>query len=111
MEQIMTRTFCLDGDSCQVVFLYDAACGKHLGEYPDFEESPRYTASGHPWVTAMQEGCREGINRYEEGGRCMDCGSCQYFLQEKEHDLIGICTHPNQMQHVKDAGQRERIIV
>ncbi len=103
MGQNLTRTFCLDGDSCQVIFLYDALCKKHFGEYPDFEESPRYTASGYPWVTAMQEGCIHGTNRYTERHRCMDCGSCQCYQQEQDGDLIGICTHP-QMRNVKDTG-------
>ena len=93
MDQVLTKTFCLDGDICSVVFRYDAVCGKHFGEHPDFEESPRYTPNGYPWVTAMQEGCSHSVNKYVDGKRCMECGSCHYFMQEQEHDLIGICSH------------------
>lgn len=98
MEQNIIRTFCLDGDSYQVIFLYDAMSKKYFGEYPDFEESPRYTASGHPWVTAMQEGCDYSVSRYAEGSHCMDCGSCRFYTQEQKGDLIGICTHPEQQR-------------
>ena len=104
MDRVMTKTFCLDGDSCQVIFLYDALSNRHFGEYPDFEESPRYTANGRPWVTAMQEGCIHSINKYAKGRRCMDCGSCQYFQQEQEGDLIGICSHPHQRIYEKNTG-------
>lgn len=110
MDQIMTKTFCLDGDRCEVIFVYDAQCERHFGEYPDFEESPRYTVGGHPWVTAMQEGCIHGINKYAEGQCCMDCGSCQYFLREREQDLIGICTHQKQRKTERHWETRERIL-
>ncbi len=110
MDQALTRTFCLDGDSCQVVFLYDETCGKHFGEYPDFEETPRYTSRGRPWVTAMQEGCVHSINKYAEGQRCMDCGSCQYFIQEQEHDLIGICSHGKRRKSERHRENSERIL-
>lgn len=100
MEMSLTKTFCLDGDHCQVIFLYDGLTGKYFGEYPDFEEEPRYTPGGHPWVTAMQEECRYSENRYAQGRRCMDCGSCQWFQQETDGDLIGICIHPQQRKDI-----------
>lgn len=96
MDRPIVRSYCLDGDVCEVLFHFDKNCGRHFGEYPDFEESPRYTGNGCPWVTAMQEGCRHGINRYCEQQRCMDCGSCEYFVQEQDHDLVGICSNEYQ---------------
>lgn len=96
MNRPIVRSYCLDGDTCEVLFIYDSQCQRHFGEYPDFEESPRYTGNGWPWVTAMQESCQHSINKYDFQERCMDCGSCQYFVQEQDHDLIGICYHENQ---------------
>lgn len=96
MEQVLTKMFCLDGDSCPVIFIYDPLCERYFGEYPDFEDTPRYTTHGHPWVTAMQEGCCHSANRYCEGQECLDCGSCEFFMQEHPEDIIGICIHENQ---------------
>ena len=93
MNQPMIRRYCLDGDVCEVTFHYDTFCQKQFGEYPDFEEEPRYTPGGRPWVTEMQEGCPYGKNKYHPSESCLDCGSCQYFLQERERDLIGICVN------------------
>lgn len=93
MDRPIVRSYCLDGDECQVLFHFDKSCDRYFGEYPDFEESPRYTVNGWPWVTAMQEACEHGINGYCEAHRCLECGSCQYYRQEQEHDLVGICTH------------------
>ena len=110
MEASLTKTFCLDGDQCQVIFVYDPMCGKYFGEYPDFEETPRYTPGGHPWVTAMQEGCRYSVNRYAEGRRCMDCGSCLYYQQEQEGDLIGICIHSQQRDGNVTVIEEEKLV-
>lgn len=91
MEKTIVRTFCYDGDICEVVFRYDHQSGKHFGDYPDFEETPRHTKNGWKWITATQEGCALGVNKYAKDDRCMDCGSCEHFIQEKAGDLIGIC--------------------
>lgn len=87
----ITKSFCFDGDICEVLFIYDPESGKHFGEYPDFEETPRYTPLGKPWVTAMRDGCPHGVSKYTERSRCLDCGSCIYFKQEHPGDLIGVC--------------------
>ena len=96
MNRPIIRRYCLDGDTCEVLFFYDTQCERHFGEYPDFEETPRYTENGWPWVTAMQDGCPHGINRYSQEERCLDCGSCQFFRQEQQSDLVGICSNEKQ---------------
>ena len=99
----MIRRYCLDGDVCEVTFHYDTFCQKRFGEYPDFEEEPRYTPGGRPWVTVMQEGCPYGKNKYHPSEPCLDCGSCQYFLQERERDLIGICVNEKNQRKPSNA--------
>ena len=92
MKKTITRTFCLDGDICDVVFRLDEASGKYLGDYPDFEAEPRYTPNGYLWTEAVSDGCAHNESVYSDA-EYGDCGSCKYFLREKTGDLIGICTH------------------
>ena len=91
MEKTITRVFSFDGDSCEVTFSYDEEFGKYFGDYPDFEETPKYTPAGRPWITAMQEGCTYSKSKVNDGRTCLDCGSCMYFRRERQGDLIGIC--------------------
>ncbi len=91
MDKTITRVFSFDGDSCEVVFQYNPDFGKYFGDYPDFEETPRFTPGGWPWITAMQEGCEYGRGKAGDMRRCFDCGSCIYFRRERPGDLIGIC--------------------
>lgn len=93
MQKIITRTFCLDGDICDIVFRLDEASGKYLGDYPDFSEQPRYTPNGYPWVEAVNDDCPLAESIYPQEHKYNDCGTCKYFQQEKSGDLIGICTH------------------
>lgn len=109
MNQSMIRRYCLDGDISEVVFHFDTVCQKCFGEYPDFEEEPRYTPAGRPWVTVMQEGCPYGKNKYHPAEACLDCGSCQYFLSERERDLIGICVNENNQRAVECRQERRAI--
>ena len=100
MDANIIRKFCFDGDICEVLFRYDHKSGRYLGEYPDFEETPRHTPSGKPWVTAMRDGCLHGVNKYTECSRCLDCGSCVFFKQEHHGDLIGVCENAEMRRKV-----------
>ncbi len=93
MDKTITRSYCFDGDICDVLFRFDESCGKYLGDYPDFEESPRYTQSGKMWITAMQNACPCAQNKFSDSEACEDCGSCIFFSKEKQGDLVGICEH------------------
>ena len=58
--------------------------------YPNFIESPAYTETGVPFVTAMQPPCR-----HFKGEADMDntCYQCAYY--ERCEELLGICTCPH----------------
>jgi len=77
----------LDGDSLEIVFIFNEELRKHFGEYPDFSEVPRYTPMGRPWVNVTNEDCPFSEGEYG------DCGSCPYLLKQSTKDLIGVCTH------------------
>lgn len=97
MEKIIVRSFCIDSDICEVVFRFDEDIGKHIGDYPDFELSPRFTKSGYLWVNATQDGCTRGVHKYYPEKSCLDCGSCNFFTTEKSGDLIGVCSHESRL--------------
>lgn len=53
--------------------------------YPDFIKHPIYTDDGVPFVTAMQDVCRE----YDGKRKGDSCSDCIYF--QKSEDLFGLC--------------------
>lgn len=110
MPKTIVRSFSFDGDVLEVVFRYDDTLGIHFGDYPDFEETPRYTPKGRPWVNAMQDACAHGINHFEEARQCLDCGSCWFYLKEHPGDLIGICKNEHRQKRMMNlhASQTER---
>lgn len=85
MASTKKRIINLEGDSIEVDYIYDEKSGRFLGDYPFFEEKPRYTPRGRPWVNAIKDDCPYAE---EEFG---DCGSCSHFATESESDLIGVC--------------------
>lgn len=91
------RRYCFDNDCVEVIFRLDES-GRCWGDYPDFEETPCYTKSGYPWVNAMQDACRYGVNQYNAAQSCLDCGSCCYYRTERHADLIGICQNENKRE-------------
>lgn len=91
MEKTCVRSFSIDGDICCVKFIYDEDVKKYLGDYPDFETTPRTTPGGYSWVNATQDSCHRGIHIQDASKTCLDCGSCRFFTTEKQGDLIGIC--------------------
>ena len=91
MDKTIVRSFVIDSDICEVVFRFDEDAGKHIGDYPDFEQNPRFTKNGYLWVNATQDGCAEAQHKYYPEKTCLDCGSCSFFKTEKEGDLIGVC--------------------
>ncbi len=91
MEKTIIRQFVIDNDICEVVFRLDTDSGKYIGDYPDFEHSPRTTPRGYKWVNATQDGCEKGVHKYFPQKTCLDCGSCSYFTTDKSGDLIGVC--------------------
>lgn len=83
MEEAKIRKFTLDSDSLTVTYQWDPASGKYLGNYPDFDQIPRYSPHGYRWVdVTMPCVCNRGKT---------ECGNCPYMLKEEPDDLIGIC--------------------
>ena len=80
MTKIKTKTrfYCLYGDTVNVVFNYDEESGKYFGDYPDFEDNPRFTPCGRRWVNSTKDDCTCTDNKYG------DCGSCKHYVCEKE---------------------------
>ena len=91
MEKTRVRAFSIDGDICEVTFIYNEDVEKYLGDYPDFEAAPRTTPGGFSWVNATQDSCPKGIHIQDASITCLDCGSCRFFTTENQGDLIGIC--------------------
>lgn len=87
MKRNKRKTISLDGDSLEIVFIFNEELRRHFGEYPDFSEVPRYTPMGRPWVNVTNEDCPFSEGEYG------DCGSCPYLLKQSTKDLIGVCTH------------------
>lgn len=85
MECKKRRIFQIDGDFLEVLFYYDEGSGHYFGEYPDFEETPRYTPNGRKWVNVTIVGCPYAEEDFD------DCGSCRYMKREHPTDLIGVC--------------------
>ncbi|MBQ4071151.1 MAG: hypothetical protein IJD51_01885 [Clostridia bacterium] len=54
--------------------------------YPNFIESPTYTADGTPFVTAMQRPCEHFRGEPDEDNTCYQCSH-----YEKCEELLGVC--------------------
>lgn len=85
MEKTKIRTYRLDGDSLEVTFHLDELSGKYLGDYPNFEENPRYTPNGRKWTDTITDDCP-----YADG-KDRTCGACSFLKCQDEKDIIGIC--------------------
>jgi len=88
MAQTENRIISLEDDSIEIVFSYNEEDKVWNGDYPDFEEEPRFTPSGKPWVNVISDSCPLATEKYG------DCGSCKFLKKESATDLIGICDNP-----------------
>ena len=87
MQREKQRTFQLDGDLFTVSYHYDEDADIYIGQFPSFEEDPRYTPNGRPWKNAVSIGCPYAAGDYD------DCGSCPYLIKADPQDIIGVCFH------------------
>lgn len=53
--------------------------------YPDFIKEPVYTENGIPFVTAMQDVCKDYEGKHDGDS----CSECRYF--QKSEALFGLC--------------------
>lgn len=89
MEKTMIRSYRLDGDLLEVLFIYDEEWKRYSGVYPSFDEHPRITPEGRNWVNTWNDGCPYAEEDFS------DCGSCRFFRREHPGDLIGVCDNPD----------------
>ena len=54
--------------------------------YPDFLKTPAYTASGMPFVTAMQRPCSFFFGEPDEDNTCYQCAHYERCVE-----LLGVC--------------------
>ena len=87
MEAEKCKTFRIDGDRFTVPYYYDEGAKIFIGQFPSFEEEPRYTPSGRPWKNAIHIGCPYAAGDYD------DCGYCPHLIKEDPRDIIGVCNH------------------
>ena len=87
MQEEKLKTFRIDGDRFIVLYHYDEGAEIFIGQFPSFEEEPRYTPHGRPWKNAVSIGCPYATGEYD------DCGSCPYLIKEDPQDIIGVCFH------------------
>lgn len=87
MDKERLRTFFIDGDQLTVKYHYDEKAEIFIGQFPEFEEEPRYTPNGRPWKSAVSIGCPFAKGQYD------DCGSCPCLIKAEPHDIIGVCFH------------------
>ena len=87
MQGEKLKTFRIDDDVLTVSYHYDQDTALFIGQFPEFEEEPRYTPHGRPWKNAVSTGCPYAAGDYD------DCGSCPYLVKAEPTDIIGVCFH------------------
>lgn len=85
MEKEKRKTFRIDDDLLTVPYRYDEDTGLFIGQFPEFEEEPRYTPNGRPWKNVVSVGCPYAAGDYD------DCGSCPHLVKAAPQDIIGVC--------------------
>lgn len=81
------KDFRVDDDTLTVPYHYDRDSALLIGQFPEFEEAPRYTSHGRPWKNAVTTGCPYAAGEYD------DCGSCPFLVKADPRDIIGVCFH------------------
>lgn len=87
MTQERLKRFQVDGDMLTVLYRYDENTQLFIGQFPEFEEEPRYTPGGRPWRNVISTGCPYSAGDYD------DCGSCPHLTKADARDIIGVCFH------------------
>ncbi len=87
MKKTKVQTYRIDGDILEVLFQFYEAYGVWIGDYPYFDDEPRYTPNGRLWKNVTHDSCPHADPDYK------DCGTCPYLVREEAGDLIGVCFH------------------
>lgn len=81
------RRFAIDGDVLEVEYVFDPESRRWVGNYPVFEETPRFTPEGRPWKNVFGSECDYSDSEFG------DCGGCSFFRREDPLDVVAVCYH------------------
>ncbi|MBQ8398476.1 MAG: hypothetical protein IJX08_00760, partial [Clostridia bacterium] len=87
--------FAIDNDVIEVECIYNESEDIWYGNYPVFEETPRFTPNGRPWKNVFGTDCPHSDSEFG------DCGGCSYFCREKPQDVIAVCFH-DEMKKIEE---------
>lgn len=86
------RVFRAGGRMFEIFCEYDGETGESCPIFPDFEQSPEYTADERPFTTADRDDCPHCKSKTPDKPPPGDCGGCAYFFREETpYDPIGVC--------------------
>ena len=77
MQEEKLKTFQVDGDRFAVPYHFDERSDIFIGQFPSFEEEPRYTPNGRPWKNAVSIGCPYAAGDYD---------ACDGQIYKQAHD-------------------------
>lgn len=75
----------IDNDTIEVEYVFDEETKRWNGNFPVFEDTPKYTPSGRPWKNVYYSGCQYSDSEFG------DCGGCSFFYRQKPMDVIAVC--------------------
>lgn len=94
-EGDLYKTVRLHGHTFELYYGFYEECDRENPDiepmpiYPNFLKEPKYTASGLPFVTKMQDSCKYYKGKH---GKETECADCEYYKHGEE--LIGVCSCP-----------------
>lgn len=99
----------LHGQTFRITYGYYEACDREnpavdpMPIYPDFAGNPTYSLDGFPFVTKMQDACKEYQGKQSQSAECAECA---YYLHGEE--LLGLCTCPRNQKN--NSSQKEETL-
>ncbi len=93
------------GKSFEIRYGFYEDCDRHshyaepMEIYPDFIREPQHTDEGIPFITAIQNPCKNFSGKMDENSTCEEC-----LFYESCEELLGICTCP---ENKKDMTQSQ----
>ena len=109
VEGELYKTVCTFGKSFELRYgYYDDIDRNHPPDviYPDFKKTPVFTDAGEPFVTMMQDACRD-FRGGEERTSDTTCADCEHFLRGEE--WFGICKNTkNKNNNIKTLFSEEK---
>ena len=101
-----TRHYEFEGAVFDIPMFYDERMDRYIEEYQNFNENPAWTADGFPITHSVEDACPWG--KWDNPGRCNDCGSCRFYSSIGAHTRIGVCRQEKRMRANKKCSQEEK---